>query len=295
MTELEISVPAKINLDLEVLGRRPDGFHELRTVFQSVDLWDRLSAAPAPAGIVELVVEPPGVVDDGESNSVRRAARLLAGAAGRPVGARLRLVKGIPVAAGLGGGSADAAATLVLLDRLWQTGLGAAELDRFARRLGSDVPFFLHGGRALGTGRGTEIVELPDLESPVVIAVPRARLATVDVYRRHAERLTCGEAAGTVGRPAVGSDGCPNPRIMANDLESTVLVCCSEVGDGLRAVRRHGPELAGVSGSGTAVFGLFGSRKAARRAAFGLPEGWFVHVGRTLGRNRARPRAVRSE
>jgi 4-diphosphocytidyl-2-C-methyl-D-erythritol kinase len=296
VSRLTVAIPAKINLHLEVLGRRPDGYHELRTIFQSIDLWDRLTAEPAAEGTFELAVEPPGAVDAGEANTVRRAARELATAANRTPGVRLRLGKAIPVAAGLGGGSADAAAALILLDRLWRTGLDAAALDGLAARIGSDVPFFLHGGRALGTGRGTDIVELPDAEpSTVVIGVPQARLATAEIYRRHPSRLTCAEAAGTVGAPAAGRDGSPEPQATANDLEPTVVACCPEVADGLRALRRHGPRLAAVSGSGPAVFGLFGTRVAARLAAAGLPRGWFVHIGRTLGRNRARPRVGRSE
>jgi 4-diphosphocytidyl-2-C-methyl-D-erythritol kinase len=294
VTTLAVAVPAKVNLHLEILGRRRDGFHEVRTLLQSIDLWDRVSAVPAPPGALELMVEPPNWVAADSGNTVLRAARELASVVGRPMGARIRLVKGIPVAAGLGGGSADAAAALVLLDRLWRTGLGPSDMQRLAERLGSDVPFFLHGGRAVGSGRGTEITELPDLdEHAVVVAVPPVRVHTAEVYARYAERLTCSGSAGTVEPPATDVEGLMVWSAMANDLETTVVDACDEVRRGLRGVRRQHPKLAGVSGSGAAVFGLFDSRDAAQRAASGLPTGWFVHVGRTLGRRAAAPRVIR--
>ena len=152
---LMVRVPAKINIHLEVVGRRPDGFHELRTLFQSVGLWDTLCGWPAEEGLLELEIEPEGVVGSGPDNLVLRAARALWQETGRRPGARLRLAeKEIPVGGGMGGGSADAAGALMLLNQLWSLGLPTADLRRLAADLGSDVPFFLHGGFALGVGRG---------------------------------------------------------------------------------------------------------------------------------------------
>ncbi len=150
--QLTIRAPAKLNLTLEVLGRRPDGYHELHTIFQAVTLYDVLEVLPAAE--IELVVE--GEAPHGEGNLVLKAARTVARYAPAR-GARLHLQKRIPTGAGLGGGSSDAAAALILLNRHWETGLVRRELAELARSLGADVPFFLWGGVALGTGRGDEI------------------------------------------------------------------------------------------------------------------------------------------
>lgn len=145
---------AKVNLSLEILGRRPDGFHEIVSVTQLVSLADRLEVAPSDALSVEM---QPALVDEGD-NLARRAALVLAAETGREPAATVRIGKQIPLAAGLGGGSSDAAATLRLLDRLWGTGLGPRGLAPIAATLGSDVPLFLGGGLSLIRGRG-EIVE----------------------------------------------------------------------------------------------------------------------------------------
>jgi 4-diphosphocytidyl-2-C-methyl-D-erythritol kinase len=176
--------PAKINWTLEVLGRRPDGYHEVRTVFQTIGLCDRVTASPAanlelaltgPAGQggAPLARVPPA------ENLAYRAATLLRDQAGGPtMGARIELEKVIPADAGLGGGSSDAAATLRALNRLWGLGLPAGELSRLAAQLGADVPFFLFGGTALGCGRGDEVTPLPDIPSRrLLLVVPRRRPA----------------------------------------------------------------------------------------------------------------------
>jgi hypothetical protein len=148
---ISVRCPAKVNLHLEVLGRRPDGNHELRTVFAAVGLFDELETRPAAAGVLELEVEPAGAAPMGDDNLVVRAARELAAAAGIRAGARIRLRKAIPAAAGLGGGSSDAAGALVALARLWGCAGSFGELRGIAARLGADVPFFLLGGVAWGS------------------------------------------------------------------------------------------------------------------------------------------------
>ena len=151
---LTISAYAKVNLSLEILGRRPDGFHEIVSVTQLISLADRIEVSPADALSIEM--QPP-VVDE-EANLARQAALALAARAGINPTGRLRIAKQIPLAAGLGGGSSDAAATLRLLDRLWGTRLGLGSLSSIAASLGSDVPLFLRSGLSLIRGRG-EIVE----------------------------------------------------------------------------------------------------------------------------------------
>lgn len=153
---VEVLAPAKVNLSLEVLGRRADGYHELMTVFQAIDLCDVLTIEESDT--LSLTVE--GDAPASEENLVLRATRALwARSPGR--GARLHLQKEIPAGAGLGGGSSDAAAALVGLNRLWAAGLGQEELVGIGRELGADVPFFLYGGAALGAGRGDVIEPLP--------------------------------------------------------------------------------------------------------------------------------------
>ncbi len=200
---LSTLAPAKINWTLEVLGRRPDGYHEVRTVFQTVDLCDRVRVSPAAD--LELVLTgpsrqvPPPEVPSTENLAYRAAALLRDRAGGQALGARIELEKAIPVGAGLGGGSSDAAATLRALDRLWGLGLPPDELARLGAQLGADVPFFVFGGTALGRGRGDEVTPLPDVPSKrLLLVVPRGRLEgkTAAMYARlRAEHFSGGEAS----------------------------------------------------------------------------------------------------
>ena len=165
---LTLKAYAKINLTLEVLGRREDGYHDIASIMQAVDLYDTLSFEPADE--LTLVCDVPELAAD--DNLVLRAARLLREEAGHESGAKIKLEKRIPLASGLGGGSSDAAATLVGLNDLWELGLTIEELSPLAARVGSDVPFFLHGGTAMVLGRGERIRPLPpiDLQWLVLIA-----------------------------------------------------------------------------------------------------------------------------
>ena len=170
MVVMRLRAPAKINLSLEVLGRRPDGYHEVRSVLQAVDLADWVEIEEADA--LTLHVEPEGAAP-AEENLVLNAAQLLRGATGATRGAAITLRKQIPVAAGLGGGSSDAAAALLGLGRLWALDLDQAQLGALAARLGSDVPFFLGGATALASGRGEQLEELPaPVERFAVIVTP---------------------------------------------------------------------------------------------------------------------------
>jgi len=289
MRHLAISVPAKINLHLEILGRRRDGFHELRTLFQSIDLFDRLWASEAPPGELNLGVDPAGGYGSHADNLVLRAARSLADFTGVTAGAELRLEKNIPVRGGLGGGSADAAAALVLLDRLWGCDLDELDLHRLAAGLGSDVPFFLHGGLALGIGRGDEVFELPDQEAlAVVVAVPNVGVSSASAYDCVGSWLTSNRPEGNLYAFAAGLRGKLDWRVMTNELEEVVVSSRPEVGEVLRILRSSGSLHASLSGSGAASFAVFDDPRAARRAAAELPAEWFVHVGGTLQRSAAR-------
>ena len=170
---IHVTANAKLNLSLEIIGRRDDGFHELVSVMQAIDLADELVALPAPDGSITLECNDPALADSSD-NTVLTAARLLKEAAGVEQGARLLLRKSIPVAAGLGGGSADGAAALVALARLWNVAVPHDRLMDLAAAVGSDVPFFLgESPTALVEGRGETITALPFLpEAWVVILIP---------------------------------------------------------------------------------------------------------------------------
>nr|ABZ06439.1 putative GHMP kinases putative ATP-binding protein [uncultured marine microorganism HF4000_010I05] len=164
---------AKLNLTLEVLGRRDDGYHEVRTILQTIDLADRIEVVPGPALQVEC--DDPSL--NGQANLVWRAAESLAKYGSVQPGAHIRIQKHIPVGMGLGGGSSDAAAALVALNQLWDLGMTTGDLAQVAAGLGSDVPFFLWGGTALSQGRGEQISPLPTLPSvPVTLVCPRTTL-----------------------------------------------------------------------------------------------------------------------
>jgi len=178
MAKLRLIAPAKINWTLEVLGRRPDGYHEVRTILQTVDLWDEVELEPSEQVHVCMsgVGEPEKSIS-AESNLALRAATALREASGGKEGATVVLRKRIPVAAGLGGGSSDGAAVLRGLNRLWGLSLSAEELAEMAAGLGSDVPFFLRGGTALAEGRGERLRPLEDARPrPFVLAWPQAVL-----------------------------------------------------------------------------------------------------------------------
>jgi 4-diphosphocytidyl-2-C-methyl-D-erythritol kinase len=173
---------AKINLTLEVLGKRPDGYHEVAMVMQSIELHDYLEFSTAPSGI-ELKVKGDGAPAN-KDNLVYRAAELLQGYKGLTRGAHILLQKNIPVAAGLAGGSSDAAATLIALNKLWGAGLSLPELMELGARLGSDIPFCLIGGTALARGRGEKMEPLPACpDMGLVLVKPPHELSTARVYQ----------------------------------------------------------------------------------------------------------------
>jgi len=181
---MRVVAPAKINLYLAVGARRSDGLHEVETVMQSVSLADELIVDPA--GVVSFDVEPAGAAPEDDSNLVVKAVRAIAGAAGRSEGAAIRLLKRIPSGAGLGGGSADAAATLVALNELWSCGISRKALEKIGAGIGADVPFCVRGGTAVGSGAGERIGPLVVREVlSWVIAMPPAPLSTAEVYEAH--------------------------------------------------------------------------------------------------------------
>jgi 4-diphosphocytidyl-2-C-methyl-D-erythritol kinase len=299
---MTLSFPAfaKVNLDLRILGVRPDGYHDLRTIFQSLALADTVSFRSRP-GPFELRCDEPDVPTD-RRNLVWKAASLLWRTAhlgrGEPRGVSVTLEKRIPAEAGLGGGSADAAVTLVALNRLWKLGLDGASLARIAARLGADVPFFLVGGTALGLGRGDDIYPLTDLPRVHVVLIrPGFGVSTVEAYRWYDEDpgLTIRRRSDipVADRPVRrGTAAFPKPAgwpawatSLRNDLERPVVGHHPTVGRIRQALLDAGAVMAAMSGSGSAVFGLFERGDAARRTARDLARpGWTVVATRTVTR-----------
>jgi len=289
-------IPAKINLHLQVLGLRSDGYHEVRTLLHSIDLFDEISVDAGPEGIIWLEVEPPGAAPDGEDNLVVAAAHHLWDMMKQQRGARIRLHKRIPVGGGLGGGSGDAAATLVLLNALRGVGASSLELYQLAARLGSDVPFFLQGGLALGVGRGDEVYRLPDVPRfGVVVAAPDARIPTSDVYERLRSELTWTSHEANVYSFAAEFDQQLRWDTMWNDLQPEVVDGWPIVADVLSDLEATDPLRFGVSGSGAAAFAVYPDQSSAERAGAQIGTKWWTHVGQGLDRRSARPVAEPEE
>lgn len=287
---LAVSAPAKLNLHLEVLGRRPDGYHEVRTLLVSIDLADDLEAEEAEHDLLELEVRPAGAAPADGSNLVVRAAAALRELTGTRRGARLVLVKRIPAGGGLGGGSADAAAAIVLLERLWELDLEPGDRLRIASSLGADVPFFLVAGLALGVGRGDEVVPLPDLPARrAVVLVPPVVVPTAEVYRKLGPEPGWRLPDQRVRAFVAGQPAEPPWPAMRNDLEEVVTAGWPQVADALsRLAAAGGRERVAVTGSGAGVFALYVDAVEAQAAAETLTGGGRLHVGRTLGREAAR-------
>jgi 4-diphosphocytidyl-2-C-methyl-D-erythritol kinase len=274
---------AKINLCLHILGRRPDGYHELRTIFQTISLHDTLELThTARRGITLETTDP--VLPGGRKNLVWRALEALSGELGLRRGVHVRLTKRIPVGRGLGGGSSDAAAALIGLLRLTGKKIPLRKLIEIASRLGADVPFFLFGGRALGVSRGDEIYPLPDGPQQTVLVVSPADIgvSTRDAFRWASSRLTkCGAAPKLWSFCAL----CWGPlRGVSNDFEGAVFSRHPRLGRLRRALLQRGAAEAALAGSGSAVFGVFRNPAQARRAAQGFPNDR-VFVVETLTRD----------
>ena len=290
---VRVNAFAKINLALHVLGARRDGYHELRTTFQTLALHDTLTFS-ASRGPFEIVCDDPACPVD-RANLVWRAAERLWRAAGRrgaPGGVNVRLAKRIPLQAGLGGGSSDAAAALRALAKLWRVTLARDRLRRIAIQLGADVPFFLEGGTVLGLNRGDVLRPLADRPASwVVLVLPDFGVSSKDAYRWWDAAGRTPLRLGAEPRPALRPRaGTVDP--WGNDLEGLVAARHPEISRIVAALTRAGAHHAAMSGSGSAIFGLFDDRRAAERAArtLGRPSRRTL-VTRTLSRAGYRIRA----
>ncbi len=269
---LILKTPAKINLCLRILGLRADGYHELITWMQQISLYDEVRVEPGGERI--LVYANRNDVPGGRENIVYRAASALREASGRKaLGARIYLKKNIPAGAGLGGGSGNAAGALWALNRAWSLGMRRRELCEVAARVGSDVPFFLHGPAAVCRGRGERVEAKEALRSGWFLLVkPPVALSTQDVYGRSREEL------GREGRNFEENFEERNgPARLGryeygNDLEKIVFPRYPELAGLCGELVRHGAVRAMMSGSGSTVFGFFRRKGEAERAAIRIKE-----------------------
>lgn len=251
---IRVEAPAKINLTLEILGKRPDGYHDISSVMQAVGLRDTLEFSLAEK--LEIALDTPGW--DAEISLVSRAVALLKEATGTKKGARISVAKRIPLSSGLGGDSSDAAAALVGLNRLWQLGLSQKELLEMAPRLGSDVAFFLHGGTAVAGGRGEVIESLPDLpHTQILVFMPNVlppEKKTARLYASlNANHYTDGEMTRRLAESVKGGKAL-RPEMLFNAFENVAF----EVFEGLSTYRDHLLKLGvgniHLAGSGPALF-----------------------------------------
>ncbi len=260
--------PAKLNLFLHVVGKRPDGFHDLQTLFQLIDLCDDIAITVRDDGVIERTAGPADVPP--ETDLVVRAARALKAASGTPLGASLRVTKRIPMGGGLGGGSSDAATTLLALNHLWATGLTPENLAALGLALGSDVPVFVAGSSAWAEGRGEHLtpVELPERWFVVIhpgVHVPTAAIFQAPELTRNSPKITMRALSETGGR---------------NDCESVVRARFPEVADALDWLAQFGA--ARLTGTGACVFADFARAADAERVAARVPDRWTSFVARGL-------------
>ena len=263
------SAPAKLNLMLHVVGRRADGYHELQTVFQLIDLCDRLEITVRDDGVISRPSGPAGVAE-AEDLAVR-AARALQAATGTRLGAEISIRKRIPLGGGLGGGSSDAATTLLALNQMWRTALGSAEIAAIGAKLGADVPVFLAGRAAWAEGIGDKLTPVSlGGESWYLVIFPGIAVPTAAVFQ--APELTRNSPPTTM-RGFLETGG-------RNDCEAVVRAHFPAVGEALDWLGRHAP--ARLTGTGSCVFAKFARAADAERVAARVPDAWRAWVARGL-------------
>jgi 4-diphosphocytidyl-2-C-methyl-D-erythritol kinase len=267
---------AKINLDLRILGRRDDGYHELRTVFQAIDWYDEILIEPAK----HFEFSAPGTPED-ETNLVVRAVRAYERLAGITANVRVQVTKNVPVGRGLGGGSADAAVTFIGLQRMYKRSLPFEEIPTVLRTLGSDVPFFTLGGRASGVGRGDEVYKLEDSTDYWLLLVdPDVMIRTAEAY----SWLTPPDNSNIIESfCATSGSGCETD-VWTNDFEGPVFQRHPELARIKDELLQLGAYRAALSGSGSAIFGQFQMVSEAARAGATLGGRHRVKVTKPLPR-----------
>jgi 4-diphosphocytidyl-2-C-methyl-D-erythritol kinase len=276
---------AKINWTLRIGGLRPDGYHEVATVLQSISLCDELVFRLRDDDEIALSCDDPAIPVD-ETNLIVRAARALS----EQHGADITLVKKIPIKGGLGGGSSNAAVTLVALNALWRLGLGDTDLTQIGSGLGADVPFFFEGGTAVATGIGTDVVEARDVEKQYLIVVtPNVSVSTANAYAAlDARSLTTFDSLSILSSSFTEPfSGDSSQWPLHNDFEGVIFEIEPEIKRAKLALLEAGARNALLAGSGSSVFGIFTDEAARDRARGNLrcETGWRVFACHTLSRS----------
>lgn len=272
---LTLKAPAKINWFLNVLGRRDDGYHNIESIIQKISLYDFISFWPSEDLTLKTELQIPT-----EQNLVYKAAVLLKKTSGVSAGAKIRLNKNVPVAAGLGGGSSDAALTLIGLNKLWSLGLSCSELNVLAEQLGSDVPFFLHGPLAFVNGRGENVTDYRSIKSINILLVkPPVSVSTRWAY----ENLKLTKRTSKVNNitlfiHAIRKGELQGTSSFHNDLEPVATKTFPVIADIKERLLREGAILSMMSGSGPTVFGVFESAKEAGKASKAFKDCWTAAV-----------------
>jgi len=283
---------AKINLNLRVLGKRADGYHEIDTILQTISLHDTITLTVTDGTETVLSCDDRSLPAD-SNNLVYRAAAALQARFAPDKGARIRLAKRIPAQAGLGGGSADAAVTLLALAYLWKTKAESRELLEIAGSLGADVPFFFLGGTARGAGIGKDLTPLDDAPDKFLLVLkPNANIPTAAAYEALNARSLTSAGAKTILPSSEPSDVSSSSyyKALQNDFEPVAFELEPEIERAKVALLKAGAESALLAGSGSAVFGVFDSGDAQARAirAIELEPGWRVFPCSTVGRSHYR-------
>lgn len=288
MKSIKLHSYAKVNLTLEVSAKREDGYHDIDSVVQIIDINDELNISRADTGVIEVITDTAGV-PSGRYNLVYRAFEAFIDAVGIRGGVKCDLRKNIPPQAGLGGGSGDAAAAIVGLNQLYECGLSAERLAEIGAKIGSDVPLFIYGGTVRMRGRGELVEPLPDApELHLVVLKPDVGVSTAWAYLELDK-----SAARTISVTSDNMEGAVHAhdrdtliRSLSNDFDPVVSDAVIEVREAKKALIECGAEAAMLAGSGSAVFGIFGSKYNAESAAVKLSESFKeVFVTRTLRRS----------
>jgi len=280
VNSITLKAPAKVNYLLDVIRRRPDGYHDLRMVMQRVDLCDELTMTLTDTPGISVLCGKDGV-PDGPGNIAWKAAKALLELAGGSRGAEIAIIKNIPVAAGLGGGSSDAASVLMGMNELLQLGLSEQRLMKIGVTLGADVPFFIFKRTALAEGIGETLSAMPEMPTAWVLLVnPGVHVSTAWVYK-NLQLTNRGELAKLPSLYSSVKDICT---IFSNDLESVTIAAFPVIADIKNSMLRHGALGAMMSGSGPTVFGLYQDRETAEQAREALTKdtGWFAAAVETL-------------
>lgn len=282
----------KINWNLKVLGKRADGFHELCTIFQTVSLFDKITFSQSENKNLVLNCNNKNIPTD-ESNLIIKAAKLLQNNFNISKGAEIHLEKNIPFPGGLGGGSSNAAIALLGLAKFWSLKIGFDDLLKFAEKIGSDVPFFLYGGTALGAGRGTEIFPLREInEKYILIVTPNENVSTAEAFARlNATNLTNLESKSMLQICRNGAEKFDLRQSgLKNDFEQSVFSFAPETKRVKETLLNSGAVKALLSGSGSSVFGIFDTeetRQTAQKALL-VETDWRSFAVATISRNKYR-------